>query len=37
VQRHIENLKAALADLDYEDAFMPATAPGGFGSNQFNA
>ena len=35
VRRDIDNLKAALEGLDFEDAFMPAVAPGGFGTNTF--
>jgi 5-methyltetrahydropteroyltriglutamate--homocysteine methyltransferase len=34
-RRDIENLKAALAGLQVEDAFMPAVAPSGVGSNEY--
>jgi len=34
VRRDIENLKAALGDVRYEDVFMPAVAPSGAGSNE---
>jgi len=37
VRRDIENLEAALAGAAYEEAFMPATAPGGFGRNEYYA
>ena len=35
VQRDIANLKAALADVEVEEAFLPATAPRGFGRNEY--
>jgi 5-methyltetrahydropteroyltriglutamate--homocysteine methyltransferase len=35
VRRDIENLEAALASVAYEEAFIPATAPGGFGRNEY--
>jgi 5-methyltetrahydropteroyltriglutamate--homocysteine methyltransferase len=34
-RRDIENLKAAVAGLQVEDAFMPAVAPSGVGSNEY--
>jgi 5-methyltetrahydropteroyltriglutamate--homocysteine methyltransferase len=37
VRRDIENLRAALADIHYEEAFLPATSPSGFGRNEFYA
>jgi 5-methyltetrahydropteroyltriglutamate--homocysteine methyltransferase len=37
VRRDIENLKAALEGVEYEEAFMPATSPGGFSRNEFYA
>src|SRR5207237_496577 len=35
VQRDIANLEAALADVQVEEAFMPATSPRGFGGNEY--
>lgn len=35
VKKDIENLKAALGDVDVEGAFMPATAPAGVGYNEY--
>ena len=35
VQRDIANLEAALADVEVEEAFMPATSPRGFGGNEY--
>ena len=35
IRRDIENLKAALGGLKTEEAFMPAVAPSGVGSNEF--
>jgi 5-methyltetrahydropteroyltriglutamate--homocysteine methyltransferase len=37
VRRDIENLCAALAGIQYEEAFLPATSPSGFGRNEFYA
>jgi 5-methyltetrahydropteroyltriglutamate--homocysteine methyltransferase len=37
VQQDIANLKAALAKVEVEEAFMPATSPRGFGGNQHYA
>ena len=37
VQKDIENLRAALAGVDVEEAFMPATSPRGFGGNEYYA
>jgi 5-methyltetrahydropteroyltriglutamate--homocysteine methyltransferase len=37
VARDIANLKAALADVDVAEAFMPATSPRGFGGNEYYA
>jgi 5-methyltetrahydropteroyltriglutamate--homocysteine methyltransferase len=35
VRRDIENLRAALGGLDYADAFLPAVAPSGVGTNAY--
>jgi 5-methyltetrahydropteroyltriglutamate--homocysteine methyltransferase len=35
VRRDIENLKAALAGVRYEDVFVPAVAPSGVGRNEY--
>jgi 5-methyltetrahydropteroyltriglutamate--homocysteine methyltransferase len=35
IQKDIENLKAALTGLKAEDAFMPAVAPSGVGTNEY--
>ena len=35
IQKDIENLKTALAGLKAEDAFMPAVAPSGVGTNEY--
>ncbi len=35
LKRDIENLKAALAGLNVEEAFMPAVAPSGVGANEY--
>jgi 5-methyltetrahydropteroyltriglutamate--homocysteine methyltransferase len=35
VQRDIDNLKAALAEVNCEDVFMPAVAPSGVGRNEY--
>ena len=35
LRKDIENLKAALAGLKPEEAFMPAVAPGGVGANEY--
>ena len=35
LNRDIENLKAAVRDVDKEDVFMPAVAPGGVGGNEY--
>jgi 5-methyltetrahydropteroyltriglutamate--homocysteine methyltransferase len=35
IQKDIENLKAALIGLKAEDAFMPAVAPSGVGTNEY--
>jgi 5-methyltetrahydropteroyltriglutamate--homocysteine methyltransferase len=35
IRRDIENLKAALTDLNPEEVFMPAVAPSGVGTNQY--
>jgi len=35
IRRDIANLKAALANASVEDAFMPAVAPSGVGSNEY--
>jgi len=35
LQRDIENLKAALTGLRVEEAFMPAVAPSGVGTNEY--
>jgi 5-methyltetrahydropteroyltriglutamate--homocysteine methyltransferase len=35
LQRDIENLKAALTGLTIEEAFMPAVAPSGVGTNEY--
>jgi 5-methyltetrahydropteroyltriglutamate--homocysteine methyltransferase len=37
VARDIANLKAALAEVNVAEAFMPATSPRGFGGNEFYA
>lgn len=37
VARDIANLKAALAQVDVAEAFMPATSPRGFGGNEYYA
>jgi len=37
VARDIANLKAALAEVQVEEAFMPATSPRGFGGNEHYA
>jgi 5-methyltetrahydropteroyltriglutamate--homocysteine methyltransferase len=37
VRRDIANLRAALAGVQYEEAFLPATSPSGFGRNEFYA
>ena len=37
IRADIENLKAALGDLNVADAFMPAVAPSGVGANEFYA
>jgi len=37
LQTDIANLKAATADYDVADVFMPATGPSGFGRNEFYA
>jgi 5-methyltetrahydropteroyltriglutamate--homocysteine methyltransferase len=37
VAQDIANLKAALAGVDVEEAFMPATSPRGFGGNEYYA
>ncbi|HKF79150.1 MAG TPA: cobalamin-independent methionine synthase II family protein [Candidatus Dormibacteraeota bacterium] len=37
VAADIENLKAALADVEVEEAFLPATSPRGFGGNEHYA
>jgi 5-methyltetrahydropteroyltriglutamate--homocysteine methyltransferase len=37
VAKDIANLKAALAEVDVAEAFMPATSPRGFGGNEFYA
>jgi|SRR5579871_1434915 len=37
VRRDIENLKAALASVHAEDAFLPSIAPSGVGSNEYYA
>jgi len=37
VAKDIANLKAALAEVQVEEAFMPATSPRGFGGNEFYA
>ncbi|HWX76729.1 MAG TPA: cobalamin-independent methionine synthase II family protein [Candidatus Acidoferrales bacterium] len=35
IRKDIENLKAALAGIKVEEAFMPAVAPSGVGSNEY--
>ena len=35
LQRDIDNLKAAVQGLRYEDVFMPAVAPSGVGANEY--
>ena len=35
IRRDIDNLKAALAGLQVEEAFMPAVAPSGVGTNEY--
>ncbi len=35
IQKDIENLKAALASVKVEEAFMPAVAPSGVGTNEY--
>jgi len=35
VRRDVENLRAALAGIQYEEAFLPATSPSGFARNEF--
>ncbi len=35
IRKDIENLKAALVGLEVEDAFIPAVAPSGVGSNEY--
>jgi 5-methyltetrahydropteroyltriglutamate--homocysteine methyltransferase len=35
LQTDIDNLKAAVADYDVADVFMPSTGPSGFGSNKY--
>jgi 5-methyltetrahydropteroyltriglutamate--homocysteine methyltransferase len=35
IRKDIENLKAAVAELQVQDAFMPAVAPSGVGSNEY--
>jgi 5-methyltetrahydropteroyltriglutamate--homocysteine methyltransferase len=37
VRRDIANLRSALAGIEYEEAFLPATSPSGFGRNEFYA
>jgi 5-methyltetrahydropteroyltriglutamate--homocysteine methyltransferase len=37
LQKDIENLRAALADLRVDEAFMPAVAPSGVGTNEYYA
>lgn len=37
LETDIANLKAALADVQVEEAFMPATSPRGFGGNEYYA
>jgi len=37
LHQDIANLQAAVADVDKEDVFMPAVAPGGVGSNEYYA
>jgi 5-methyltetrahydropteroyltriglutamate--homocysteine methyltransferase len=37
VAKDIENLKAALADVEVEEAFVPACAPNAFGINEYYA
>ena len=37
VRQDVENLRAALADVQVEEAFMPATSPRGFGGNEYYA
>src|SRR5437660_3249438 len=37
VAKDIANLKAALAQVDETEAFMPATSPRGFGGNEYYA
>jgi 5-methyltetrahydropteroyltriglutamate--homocysteine methyltransferase len=37
VRQDIENLRAALAGVQVEEAFMPATSPRGFGGNEYYA
>jgi 5-methyltetrahydropteroyltriglutamate--homocysteine methyltransferase len=35
VQADIDNLRAALADVEVEEAFLPSASPSGFGRNEF--